>query len=556
MQDVDHLSGYAELTRLFAEWRAFEDPPINEGAPDYTAARMQALRKRLAEFRARHQAIDMDTWSVPEQVDWHLLRAELNGLEFNLEVLQPWARDPAFYQTVWTYQSDTPAHEGPTNHALLELWTYEFPLDESESQRLGSELQVIPPLLAQARDNLTGNARDLWVSGIQNLRDQAADLESIEPRLGEAPDAELLATLRQATTATREFVDWLKAQASHKDGPSGVGVDAYNWHLQQVWYVPMTWQDEKRLLQRELHRAWSALKLEEHRNRKLPELEPAADPAAYERLADASATRLMRFLEGQDILEVDPWMEPALREHLGEYLPPEQRNFFTIGAHLDPTPLFTHFYHWFDLARMHQQPHTSPLRCEPLLYNIFTSRAEGMATAFEELTMHAGLHDDHPRAREIVWILLAQRAARGLGSLQAHANERTMAEAAGFHARWTPRQWMQADLEELDNQRQGDGQPGYGDDMNLLAFEQQLYLRQPGYGTSYITGKYLLERLMSLYGQQRMARNEDLVLSEFFAEFNAAGVIPMALIHWQMTGDASGIETIMATQTPPWRAAE
>ena len=27
----------------------------------------------------------------------------------------------------------------------------------------------------------------------------------------------------------------------------------------------------------------------------------------------------------------------------------------------------------------------------------------------------------------------------------------------------------------------------------LLLFEQHLYLRQPGYGTSYITGKYLLE---------------------------------------------------------------
>ena len=33
-------------------------------------------------------------------------------------------------------------------------------------------------------------------------------------------------------------------------------------------------------------------------------------------------------------------------------------------------------------------------------------------------------------------------------------------------------------------------------DLDLLGFEQQLYLRQPGYGTSYVTGKYLLEDLM------------------------------------------------------------
>ena len=34
-------------------------------------------------------------------------------------------------------------------------------------------------------------------------------------------------------------------------------------------------------------------------------------------------------------------------------------------------------------------------------------------------------------------------------------------------------------------------------DLDLLGFEQQLYLRQPGYGTSYVTGKYLLDELIS-----------------------------------------------------------
>ena len=34
-------------------------------------------------------------------------------------------------------------------------------------------------------------------------------------------------------------------------------------------------------------------------------------------------------------------------------------------------------------------------------------------------------------------------------------------------------------------------------DLDLLGFEQQLYLRQPGYGTSYVTGKYLLEDLLT-----------------------------------------------------------
>ncbi|MDT8408963.1 MAG: hypothetical protein RQ741_05135 [Wenzhouxiangellaceae bacterium] len=540
-------AAYSELVELFRQWRQFEQPPRRGGAPDYTLERMQVLESGIERFRERLNAIDAADWPVDRAIDWHLLRAEINGLDFNVRVLRPWARDPAFYQTVWTYQSDTPAHEGPTHHDLLELWTYDFPLTADEAKRLRDDLQVIPPLLDQATGNLTGNARDLWVAGIYNMRQQVDDLRAIEERLVQDGADEVRSALAEAVEATRNFVAWLDERQSEKTGPSGVGIEDYSWHLQQVWYVPMTWQDEKRLLERELHRAWSSLQFEEHANRDLPELKPVEDAAAYDRLADHSATRLMRFLEQHDVVRVEPWMDQALREHLGEYVEPEKRNFFTIGSHLDPTPLYTHFYHWFDLARMQEEPHASPLRRGPLLFNIFTSRAEGMATGFEELTLHAGLHAAHPRSREIVWILLAQRAARGLGSLDAHANRKTMTEAAEFHARWTPRQWMNRDLEQVDAGRLGAaGDEGYSDHMNLLAFEQQLYLRQPGYGSSYVTGKYQLEKMMSVVARQKMEQGEAFVLSEFFERFNDAGLIPMSLIHWLLTGDRSEIDAIMA----------
>jgi hypothetical protein len=544
MQD----NSYRDLVETFTEWRQFEQAPLRDGAPDYTAERMQAVRAGIVKFRQRLAGFAIDEWPVEQQIDWHLLRAEINGLDFHVRVLQPWSRDPAYYQTVWTYQSDTPAHEGPTHHALLELWTYDFPLNNEAQQRLTADLKVIPPLLLQARGNLTGNARDLWLSGTYNMRQQITDLNKLADQLSAAEvNVELNQALQAAIAASSDFVDWLEQQADSKTGPSGVGIDDYSWHLQQVWYVPMDWADEQRLLQRELHRAWSALKLEEHRNRNLPEQQAADSPASYARLADASATRLMQFLDEQEILQVEPWMAPALREHLGEYIPPDKRNFFTIGAHLDPTPLYTHFYHWFDLARMRELPHASVLRQQPLLFNIFTSRAEGMATAFEELTMHAGLHDAYPRTREIVWILLAQRAARGLGSLQAHANQKTMTEAAEFHARWTPRQWMNRDLEQVNaGKPAGEEEGGYIDHLNLLAFEQQLYLRQPGYGSSYVTGKYQLDQMISVYARQKLEQGETFMLSEFFQEFNDAGMIPMSLIHWLLTGDRSGVDEIMA----------
>lgn len=36
----------------------------------------------------------------------------MNGLDFNLRVLMPWAHDPSFYANVFADRSDVPAHEG------------------------------------------------------------------------------------------------------------------------------------------------------------------------------------------------------------------------------------------------------------------------------------------------------------------------------------------------------------------------------------------------------------------------------------------------------------
>ncbi len=511
-----------ELARLFADWRAFEKPKLRDGAPDYGAEAMATKHKALAGYRDRLEAIDAREWPIEDKVDWHLLRAEMNGLDFNLRVLRPWARDPAFYTSVWTYQSDTPAHEGPTHHALVELWTYDFPLSGAAEAKLAAELATIEPLLEQARINLVGNARELWVAGIGDLRGQARNLEDLTQRAEDA-GTELRQAIAQARQATLDFVDWLEEQAPTKTAPSGIGKDNYTWYVQNVHLVPLTWEDEVRLLRRELDRAHASLRLEEHRNRNLPELVPIAGPEEYEERARASVDKYLEFLEREDVLPIHDYMKPALLARTGSFVPQERRNFFWTCVHLEPMTLWTHFYHWWDLARMEKTPHPSPVRRGPLLYNIFDSRAEGMATGVEEMMMHAGLYDDNPRAREIVWIMLAQRAARGLGSLYVHANEMTMQEARDFHVDWTPRGWMREDLD-------------------LLGFEQLLYLRQPGYGTSYVSGKYLIEQLL---GERARQLGDDFSLSGFYQDVDALGVIPVSLIRWQLTGLDDQIEALM-----------
>lgn len=52
----------------------------------------------------------------------------------------------------------------------------------------------------------------------------------------------------------------------------------------------------------------------------------------------------------------------------------------------------------------------------------------------------------------------------------------------GVYVQWMPRAWMATEKE-------------------LPEFEQSPCLRQPGYGTSYITGRYLLERTLADYAE-------------------------------------------------------
>ncbi len=517
----DNITGlsYDELADLFIEWREFESPPFKNGAPDYTSQGFSERQSEFQEIQNKLMQFDTTRWTIEQKVDWYIIWAEMNGYDFNTRILRPWERDPAFYKSVWTERSDVPAHEGPTHHALTELWTYNFPLSTEERNWLIEDLKVIPPLNEQAKINLkAGNAKELFKVGIRDIENQSRDLKNILEMPGVTDDDELQAAINKAIKSTDDFVDWLNKEADLKTGPSGIGKENYTWYLQNVHLVPLSWEDELMLMKAELARAWSFLKLEEHRNRDLEEIVSAESPAEYSALAEQSVESMMRFLEEKDILTIEDYFEPVFREHMGRFVPEKNRNFFWITAHHDPRPLYSHFYHWLELARMDRNPHPNIIRRGALLYNIFDSRNEGIATGVEEMYMQAGFYDDTPRTREIVYILIAQRAARALGSLYAHANEMSMEEAGQIHSGYTPRGWMKTVKE-------------------LQVFEQHLYMRQPGYGTSYITGKFLLEDAMKDYAKKLESEGKEFEVRDFFDRLNSMGCIPMSLCHWELVGN-------------------
>lgn len=508
-------TNYADLVQLFKDWRSFEKPALINGVPDYSKNSFNKRKPVYQLLRQRLESFDISDWTIPNQIDWHIVRAEMNGYDFNQRVLKPWERDPAFYQSVWMYQSDVPAHEGPTNHAILEFWMYELPLSNNDKEKLKNEIDLIPTFLREAKKNLIGNARELWIAGIENFKQQKHNLLHIKNILRFSEGDEINKSIEHAILSTQKFIRWLEVESEKKTGLSGIGKENYTWYQQNVHLLPMTWEDEVRLLRRELDRAWCSLLLEEHNNRNLPEPKPANTPEKFEILTENAVNTFIKFINEKEIMPYKENMEPALREHMGKFVPSEDRNFFNIGLHIDPLPLYSHFVHWFDLAEMRDNPHSSSIRREALLYNIFDTKNEGYATGVEEMFMHAGLYNDSPRSREIVWIMIAQRAARGLGSLYAHANQMTMEEAGGVHVKWTPRKWMNREP-------------------HLLKFEQHLYLRQPGYGTSYITGKYMLERIVAEYAEKLEKENKKFTLKKFFKKFNETGNIPIKLAKWEI----------------------
>ncbi len=123
-----------------------------------------------------------------------------------------------------------------------------------------------------------------------------------------------------------------------------------------------------------------------------------------------------------------------------------------------------------------------------------------------------------------------QRAARGFASLHAQANEMTLEEAGGVAMKSTPRRdWMKV-------------QP------NMWTSEQHVYLRQPGYGTSYITGKYLLERTLADWGRLREEQGKTFSLRAFFDALLACGDIPISLARWELTGRDDEIRYLMQSE--------
>ena len=518
-------ASHADLLAAYKSFRIGAAVPVRDGVPDFSPAAMAARQAHARASIAALAAIDTSNWPVAERADLLLALAEARSVDFQSTVLRQWERDPSWWATLdigWGPKIDT-AFTPP-----------KLPLKfDADRKALGAKLRAVPPTLAAARTRLTDMRGDLVTLGLAHHRIEtrlydrmARDLAASDPVLARLASA--------AAAASRNFTAHLETEKPKvADRPSGIGRARMDWYLRYVLLFPYGYDHMRIVGEREWQRTMAFLKMEEHEHRKTPMIEPVTTLAAFEALRREADVDLLAFLRAEDIMTVPEWLTvpepegpyvmPANQDPSasGPFDPPVQRNFFREAEDRDPRTLRAHNVpgHLFD-SLFHKRD-TRPIRGDERLGFIDSSRLEGWAFYLEEMLVQAGWLDARPKAREIHYILMANRAARLLPELKVQSNEWNFDEALASLTGRTP-YWM-----ELND--------------DTAVYDMALYLRQPGLGINYYFGKLQIEELLV---EVALKQGKGFDLKSFHDNFIARGIVPIALTRWEMTGNDDQVKTM------------
>jgi len=512
---------YADLVALFKEFRELQKPKVVDGVPDYSPRALSEQRRGLKTYQKRLAAMDIKSWSVSEQVEYQLVRAEMNGLDFYQRVLKPWARDPGFY-------IQTQAGAGPTRYGAVRVRSFPIPDDGLEDFR--TKLKAVPVILKKAEEYLTEGAGDLALCALHYMEGEIAYFQRLSERL-EEHHPELVHDAKKAVAAVKEYGAWLKENQDKMTAPAGVGKENYNWWIQKVQLLPYTWDELLDIVMHEDYRVITMLEMERNRNRHLPELKPVERQSRHRRRRDQALRFIMEFLEKEKILTIPDYLSVEQYLDRGPLARPQQwpreRDYFQQTGDREPLPEQTHEFigHAFDGQR--HSLDDRPIRGTNRFYAIDMIRSEGWAFWLEEMLMHAGYLDNRPRrGREIVYLQAAFRTCRAVADLKMHSNDFTLREAIDYCVECAPNGWLLQDGPHV-------------------WYEMETNLRFVGWHMGMVVGKVQFMKLLRDYAK---LQGDDFNLKVFMDEFLEAGMIPISLIRWEMTGLEDEINTLVETK--------
>ncbi|MDA0681307.1 MAG: DUF885 family protein [Proteobacteria bacterium] len=521
----DGTGSYEDLVSLFQEFLEWKDPARARGNvpnrdiagratevyPDYGKDAVNSRREKMRQFQERLEDMAVVDWELHQQVDYLAVRSRFDQHDFILNVSRPWSRDPGFYVD-----------------QVLRITFTDLPLSNGEAAVLRTKLQAISLLFEQAKSNLTEVAADYADLAVFNLTNadgvgHGYPYRSTPPpgvigwytdflnRAG-AQQPELREDIAAAKKSVEGFGDWLTEHRSSMTGNGGVGREKFDWYLKHVKLMPYNAADIVTLGKRELDRLWSVYALEQHRNRDLPKIELPTSAEDYATRISKTDKKIRAFLVENDIITI-----PDYIDELGTNVPwivrPDGPNFWEQVQYRNPTPDHLHAVipgHRFD--GVVEQHNAHPIRGK------ITSgaRAEGWGVYLEEGIMNAGLLDDMPRVRELIYVFGIFRAARVPADVWLQLNEMTVSEVVEWWMERTP--WL---------------------DENVARVDAEIYLRRPpGYGLGYMIGMLQMQHLVA---DRKRQLGDDFDLKEFHDEFMSAGRLPLSLIRWEMTGLADEV---------------
>ena len=452
---ADQSDPLQKLAGDFWTWRAhyapFTGDDVNRierpgGIRDWSRARIDNHRKDLAEFEARWKKIDINGWPIPKQVDYKLIGSALARVHWELDVNPRWKRDPNFYLD-------------QTLTALAEALTVPAPYDEARSREILTRIENIPAILQQGETNLDKPPAPFAIVAIQSVDGVRERLHKMAGALLKSTtlkEQELNSATDGATNALEHFRAHLQEMLPTLPQQTALGRDAYVFFLKNVALYPYSPEEILAMGQQEWNRAVAFEAYEKERNRNVPPLKIADNIDSW--IADAASKELAvrKFLDEHGILTVPDWVQRYTLRSTPEYLralgftetddftspsrlkenciryvdpPSENSGYFMRATAQDTRPLTVHEGipgHYFQLCLSWK--HEDPIR-----RHYYDSGAnEGIGFYAEEMMLQAGLFDDSPHTREIIYNFMRLRALRVEVDVKLALGQFTLEQAAKY----------------------------------------------------------------------------------------------------------------------------
>ena len=528
-------SGTEVLDKLaddFWTWRAkyapFTGDDVNRierpgGTRDWSRVSIDKRRKDLAEFEARWKKIDIDGWPITKQVDYKLIGSALSRVHWELDINPRWKRDPNFYIE-------------QTLTALVEALTVPAPYDEARSKEILTRVENIPSVLQQGEANLDKPPAPFAAVAAQNLdgiRERLRKMASALAGSTTLKEQELSSAVERGADALEKFRERLQHKLSTLPQQTALGRDAYVFFLKNVALMPYSPEELLAMGQQEWNRAVAFEAYEKNRNKDVPPLKIADNIDNWIKDAAAKELSIRKFLDEHGILTVPDWIQhytlrptpeylralgftenddftspSRLKENCIRYVPEPSDNlgYFWRATAQDPRPITVHEGipgHYFQLCLSWK--HEDPIR-----RHYYDSGAnEGIGFYSEEMMLQAGLFDDSPHTREIIYNFMRLRALRVEVDVKLALGEFTLEQAAKYLQEKVPM------------------------DANTARQEAIAFSTGPGQAITYQIGKLQIMRFLA---EARLRQGEKFNLRAFHDFVWKNGNVPIALQRWEYLG--------------------